>query len=684
MKKYLASGASALLALGLAAQANQISRPSDDDNSNAAPVAIAAADDASKDEESPDTAEDLREIYFRLKSLRAERLDERPRVLADRAAKIYRDGVAAYAVDDAVKARSYSEAARALTQAIELSRRAVKVEQDDPELPPPPVPKRRVSVRVSPQTKAEVKVNVLPPALPADDSKSSEHQYKIEKRVAEKIVKDVQTKVVRVPKGAVVVGDGGESKRDGERKVILRTSPGAGDDVKLEAKVIGVPKGAAVSGDVRVFTVPREGHAFALDALRNQTGEFRVHLPQGEQRYVYRTVRSADAESRARADLQSAYDKVRAARAKNSGADAKVYLDAARDLYNAARADVEGGRYERASELSKAAEALTLVPKHLGSIGEKSKSGETKGSIQLKKSDVTKGKAHIRVYTTPKGEKKSDGDKDKGESTEKNKDSKSDERTKFEYRIRVPGGLMAEENQEDDKKSTTHAAKPLVGVGLALNVEDGKIIVKDLVKKGPADKNGKIKPGDEIVGVKGDDGEEVLFAGKELSEAVKSIAGGKAGSQIHLIIKSPDAEDRKIIVLRREKLDLSQADSNGPNANIQKLTDLNVESLKDLEGLIGDQVNVRVLGDVEALKDLEGLKNVEGLKAIEGLKTLKKLEGRKGFEVLKELKDLKDSNLKIEVVPGAPGGDGKKDEKSEKKEDKAISPEKKAVLPPPL
>ena len=50
--------------------------------------------------------------------------------------------------------------------------------------------------------------------------------------------------------------------------------------------------------------------------------------------------------------------------------DAKFYLDAARDLYNAARRDVEAGRDERGGELARAAEAMTHVPEHLDNAGE--------------------------------------------------------------------------------------------------------------------------------------------------------------------------------------------------------------------------------------------------------------------------------------------------------------------------
>jgi len=64
-------------------------------------------------------------------------------------------------------------------------------------------------------------------------------------------------------------------------------------------------------------------------------------------------------------DLHHAYDRIREGRDREAGPEARFYFDAARDLYNAARKDVEGDRPERAGELVRAAEAMTHVPGHL-------------------------------------------------------------------------------------------------------------------------------------------------------------------------------------------------------------------------------------------------------------------------------------------------------------------------------
>jgi len=68
--------------------------------------------------------------------------------------------------------------------------------------------------------------------------------------------------------------------------------------------------------------------------------------------------------SQARRDLKHAYARIRDLD-DDDGPEVKFYLDAARDLYQAARRDIQGERHERGGELAKAAEALTHVPEHL-------------------------------------------------------------------------------------------------------------------------------------------------------------------------------------------------------------------------------------------------------------------------------------------------------------------------------
>jgi hypothetical protein len=72
-----------------------------------------------------------------------------------------------------------------------------------------------------------------------------------------------------------------------------------------------------------------------------------------------------DTGDRARLDLYRAYDRLGWLGTWQGVAGSEFYVKAARDLYSAARRDMEAGRVERAGELARAAEAMTHVPEHL-------------------------------------------------------------------------------------------------------------------------------------------------------------------------------------------------------------------------------------------------------------------------------------------------------------------------------
>ena len=69
---------------------------------------------------------------------------------------------------------------------------------------------------------------------------------------------------------------------------------------------------------------------------------------------------------RVRRDLTAPTTASASPRGRSRSRVATFYLDAASDLYNAARRDAEAGRQERAGELARAAEAMTHVAEHLG------------------------------------------------------------------------------------------------------------------------------------------------------------------------------------------------------------------------------------------------------------------------------------------------------------------------------
>ncbi len=101
----------------------------------------------------------------------------------------------------------------------------------------------------------------------------------------------------------------------------------------------------------------------------------------------------------------------------------------------------------------------------------------------------------------------------------------------------------------------------LEGIGAVLQLEDEYTRVSRLVAKGPADKQGELKPSDKIIGVgQGTDGDIEDVVGWRLDEVVELIRGPK-DSIVRLEVipaKSKSADARKVITIVRNKVKLEE------------------------------------------------------------------------------------------------------------------------------
>jgi hypothetical protein len=82
-----------------------------------------------------------------------------------------------------------------------------------------------------------------------------------------------------------------------------------------------------------------------------------------------------DSGERVRRDLNRAYERITELGNGDPAPGAGFYLKASRDLYSAARRDVETGREERGGELARASDAMTHVVEHLGHAADKPPGG---------------------------------------------------------------------------------------------------------------------------------------------------------------------------------------------------------------------------------------------------------------------------------------------------------------------
>lgn len=101
-----------------------------------------------------------------------------------------------------------------------------------------------------------------------------------------------------------------------------------------------------------------------------------------------------------------------------------------------------------------------------------------------------------------------------------------------------------------------HMRLSLEGIGALLQSEDGNTVVKEIVVGGAAEKDGRLKPGDQIVAVgEGDNGVMEDIVEMKLRDVVKLIRG-KAGTTVRLEVIPSGQTARVTYNLVRQKIDL--------------------------------------------------------------------------------------------------------------------------------
>ena len=103
----------------------------------------------------------------------------------------------------------------------------------------------------------------------------------------------------------------------------------------------------------------------------------------------------------------------------------------------------------------------------------------------------------------------------------------------------------------------------LEGIGAALQFEDGYTKVSKIIPGGAADKLGKLKPEDRIVGVgEGETGEIVDVVDMKLNDVVQLIRG-RAGSTVRLKVIPAGATESQIYSITRAQIELKDSEAKG-------------------------------------------------------------------------------------------------------------------------
>ncbi len=105
----------------------------------------------------------------------------------------------------------------------------------------------------------------------------------------------------------------------------------------------------------------------------------------------------------------------------------------------------------------------------------------------------------------------------------------------------------------------------LCGVGAVLQMDEGALKIVEIMAGGPMDRDGRIKEGDKIVGVRQEDGEMEDIMWKPMKKTIKKIRG-KKGSRVTLeIVPRSDSSGatKKMIDLVRDEIKLEDQAATG-------------------------------------------------------------------------------------------------------------------------
>ena len=103
----------------------------------------------------------------------------------------------------------------------------------------------------------------------------------------------------------------------------------------------------------------------------------------------------------------------------------------------------------------------------------------------------------------------------------------------------------------------------LDGIGALLMSEDGYTSVKQIIRDGPADKDGRLQPEDKIVGVgQGEEGEMVDVVDMRLRDVVKLIRGTR-DTVVRLEVVPADVAETKVYKITRKTVELKDREAKG-------------------------------------------------------------------------------------------------------------------------
>jgi hypothetical protein len=470
-----------------------------------------------------------------LARLKAQNLEGRQKALLERAIELYKKAVATYGDKDEAKSKLAGPQARAaleLARTVDRLSRLGQGDRPDPDLPPPPPPRSMVTV----EGRASTKGLEVPPEITILEEEIKPGEVKGTARIT------IRSGDGKEETRSIVVGQG-EGKDEGGIHLDPHTfvfPKAIGGSIRFR-KADGAPiEIVSPEIDVKVDAekVARLQKELAEKAKRLAT-EAKDHAEQAR-RY---TLQLQVPQARAGAALKAAYEAIQKSRdTLKDNPEAKLYLDSAKELYNAARKEAEAGRLDRAGELAQAALTLTKVPGYLSA-----KPGADEPARN--ESDRPPVRREVRISREQRTE---------------TRDGKPRIEVKVEAREGEPEAKDEAKPRDEPKPEKDDAAPkadasspPIGGVGVQFAFEDGgKLRVLRILPESPADKEGSIKVGATLVGVE-KDGRPILFEKLDQPEIVSHLRGNP-GTVVNILVldKDQDSKNAKphVVTLKRAEI----------------------------------------------------------------------------------------------------------------------------------
>ena len=96
----------------------------------------------------------------------------------------------------------------------------------------------------------------------------------------------------------------------------------------------------------------------------------------------------------------------------------------------------------------------------------------------------------------------------------------------------------------------------VVGIGVDMRAVQGHFVVESLQPGGPAERDGRIFPGDQILAVTEAGGKTVEITGRRLRDVVQ-LTRGQAGSKVTLTVRPDGTGESKVVTLERSRMEIA-------------------------------------------------------------------------------------------------------------------------------